>query len=103
MPTSSVGFGRPSISKSPWMNIMAKGTELIRLVVETFGQRDPDNLQGAVAAVRFEPERHRREAHEAVDQQPRADEEDERHRELRGDEQRPHALSLTVAGRALLA
>ena len=110
------------------MNILPNGTELIRLadchagqvldaiehaarermdalglVVEAFGQRHPDGLHDAVAPARFEARRHRRETHEAVNQQARADQEDERHRDLRGDQQRPQPLALTVARRARLA
>src|ERR1700694_2470485 len=116
------------MSKSPWMNIMPNGAELIRLadftpgryrmrssivprerreavgpVVEAFGQRHLDGLYDAVAPARFEAGRHRREAHEAMDQQARADQEDERHRDLRGDQQRPQPLALTVARRAPVA
>ena len=72
-------------------------------VSRAFWQRHPDGLHDAVAPVRFEAGRHRREPHEAVNQQARADQEDERHRDLRGDQQRPQPLALTVAGRARFA
>ena len=77
--------------------------DALGLVVEAFGQRHPDGLHDAVAPARFEAGRHRRETHEAVNQQARADQEDERHRDLRGDQQRPQPLALTVARRARCA
>ena len=77
--------------------------DALGLVVEALGQRHPDGLHDAVAPARFEAGRHRRETHEAVNQQARADQEDERHRDLRGDQQRPQPLALTVARRARFA
>ena len=69
------------------------------LAGEAFGQHHPHGLHDAVAAARFEAGRHRRETHEAVNQQPRADQQDERHRDLPGDQQRPQPLALAVARR----
>ena len=74
--------------------------DALGLVVEAFGQRHPDDLHDAVAPARFEAGRHRRETHEAVNQQAGADQEDERHRDLRRDQQRPQPLALTVGRRA---
>ena len=121
----SDGFGCPSMSKSPWMNILPNGIELIRLAdsrpagtgcdrarrAQTHGcvrarrrgvrAASPHGLHDAVAPARFEARRHRRETHEAVNQQARADQQDERHRDLPGDQQRAQPLALTVAGGAL--
>ena len=72
-------------------------------VGEAFGQRHLDGLHDAVAPARFEAGRDRRETHEAVNQQAGADQKDERHRDLRGDQQRPQPLALTVARRARFA
>ena len=72
-------------------------------VVEAFGQRHLDGLHDTVAPARFEAGRHRRETHEAANQQPRPDQEHERHRDLPGHQQRPQPLALTVARRARFA
>ncbi len=77
--------------------------DALGLVVEVLGQRHLDGLHDAVAPARFEAGRHRRETHEAVNQQARGDQEDERHRDLPGDQQRPQPLALAVARRARFA